>query len=789
MLGKSLAHYDIVAKLGAGGMGEVYHARDRKLGRDVALKLLPTDVSADPERVRRLKHEARAVAALSHPNIVTMYAIEEADGVQFLAMEFVDGQSLDSVIPEDGLSPERVLEIAIPLADALAAAHAVGVVHRDLKPANVIIDTNGRPKILDFGIAKTLGPTDGAQLETDAPTRTRLTREGTVIGTLPYMSPEQVLGSPVDARTDIFSFGTMLYEMSTGKRPFTGQGVALASAVLKDTPPSISVARPGFPDDLQTIISRCLEKDREARYPTCRTLHDALVDARNDGRSVAPLAADANPEAKPARAGVASVLGRIVGALRTSGSNDLASDALAILPFDTTSDDPEAEYLSDGVTEGLINRLGLATDLRVMSRHSVFRFKGQRGDPQEIGRQLGVASIVTGRFDLRGNTLAIGVELTNVKDGTHLWGERFDRTRSDVARIEREIVKRIGQRMGVALPDDATLDGSSTRDVDPETYGLYAKGRHFLTGSTSDELARAERFFLEAIDHDPSYAAPYAGLASCYVIQAWLTSSPHDDILPRARAAAARALELDRDLSDVYVATGEIKTHFDWDWRGAETDFLRAIELNPNNDAAHREYSQYLAWLGRFDEAIDAGRKAQALDPLSTHATHILAYSLLVAKRYPEAIAEFKKAIELNANWIWGYIKLGKAYSESGDHEKAMACVADADALIGDRLATPLAQSWLAQIEWAAGDERRLRETVRRLETPDPEKPVDQLVLATLYTFVERDEDALDALERAFEARSPLMVAIYLLREEAFRRVRDTYRFRRLLQALRFPTE
>jgi serine/threonine-protein kinase len=800
MIGKTIAHYEILDKLGAGGMGQVYRARDRKLRRDVALKMLPPEVARDPERVQRLTQEARAVASLNHPNIVTVYAIEESDGLHFLTMEYVQGKSLDQVIPAGGLPRERLLALALPLAEALAAAHAVGVVHRDLKPANVVLGNDGRAKILDFGLAKFLAASEAADGPVETATMSVLTQEGMVMGTVPYMSPEQLQGEPVDARSDVYSFGVMLFEMATGQRPFQAKSQAgLVSAILKDPTPSVTDLRSDVPSSLQRVVSRCLAKNPTGRFQAAQDVYNELVALRTESTRGASAGVSRSAPATRAGslrsptirvlAGLAVVLLAVAGGsqVRSGCTTSTAQGAVAVLPFVNTSEDPDTEYLSDGVTESLINRLSQLSNLKVMSHHSVSRFKEGDLDPQAIGRQLGVSSVLMGHVDSRGDKLIVGVELLSVEDGTQLWGDRFDRDKTDILTIERDIVTRISERLRVRLSGAESEQLARVDSVDPEAYSLYLRGRYFLMGTSVDGPERAQEFFRQALEIEPRFALAYTGLGDCYVTRAWLNSAAREEMVPKARAALAKAMEIDEGLCEAHVLAGQVKMYFEWDWAGAEAEFLRAIELKPGSDLAHREYSSFLGLVSRVDESIEEARKAQALDPLSVYATHQLAYNLMCAERYEEAVVEFKKAIELNPTWIWGNIKLGMAYALMGDHTNAELAKTRADELLDGRPGSQLAQQWLAAIELRAGKPQRMRVSLARLQEQSKGSYVDPTALALFHHDLGEYEQAFEMLERGYEIRSPLMAYLLLNENAMFKEIGADPRYQDLLLRMAFP--
>ena len=769
-----LGTYEIVAPLGAGGMGEVYRARDLRLGREVALKVLPADVAADTGRLARFEREARTVAALSHPNIVVLYSVEDEGNVRFLTMELVEGQSLDQHVTPGGLPLARVLEIGIALADALTAAHEKGVVHRDLKPANVMLTREGRVKVLDFGLAKLAAVESDLDATQAATLAAPLSSAGLVVGTVPYMSPEQVRGEAVDARSDLFALGIILYELAAGRRPFCGATSAdVSSAILRDTPEPLATVRPDLPGDLERIVSRCLEKSPRERFQTA-------LDVCNELRRV-------NPALEQGQRAVREI----------PAAQDVAS--IGVLPFVNRSASAEDEYFSDGLADELINTLTRIKNLRVSARASSFHFKGKDVPLAEVGRSLNVAMLLDGSVRKAGDRVRISVQLLRASDGGHLWSETYDRTFDDIFAVQDDIAQSVAKALRETLlgrPQDTPTSGgfnavlaglARERTCDPESYDLYLRGR-YLFGASNDGPVRAQELFRSAIERSPRFALAYSGLGESYVMQSWLGSRDRDTTVSQAKGALAKALALDDQLCEARVLAGQIKLYFDWDWAGAEREFRLARELNPGSDLAHREHAAFLSFMGRFEEGLAAARRAQALDPLSVNATHEVGYELLALGRLDEAALEFRKAIDLNPTWIWGNIKLGMAYSEMGEHDKAMACVRRADELMGDTPGTPLSQSWRCIIELAAGNPARLRSTLTRLEEQSRTDYVDPFVIAGFH-YALGDHDAMFAsLERAHVVRSPLMAILLQARGFLWRKVGADARYEELVRRMGFAS-
>lgn len=638
LIGQTVSHYRILDKIGAGGMGEVYRATDTKLGRDVALKMLPADMARDPDRLARFEREARSVAALNHPHIVTLHSVEEADGSHFLTMELVQGRSLDQLIPPAGLPVDQILRIATAIAEALAAAHEKGIVHRDLKPANVMVTDNGRVKVLDFGLAK---ETQTANPSEATLTSAGYTKVGVVLGTPAYMSPEQIAGHPIDHRSDIFSLGIMLYEMSTGQRPFQGRSCAeLASATLRDTPQPVTDLRTELPGDLARIIRRCLEKDLRYRVQTARDVVNELRD--------------------------------LTGAVRTSSATSAsaaidAGPSVAVLPFQNLSADPENEYFSEGLAEEILNALSQVEGLSVAARTSSFYFKGKATDMSEIASKLRVANVLEGSVRRAGNRVRVTVQLVDVKNGFHLWSERYDRQMQDIFEVQDEIARAITERLKVTLASGAKR---STKNV--EAYELYLKGLYHWHQRSPSTLRVAIQCFEQAIKLDSQYALAYAGLADCYGIlrfYGWI--SAHDG-RPPAHAAITQAIALAPSLWEVNFSQGFYAFYFERSWREAATHFQKAIAINPRSSLAHAYYALFLSTAGQLDDAVKHATTACQLDPLSP-IIHCLSASVLISMgRFAEAERLVQKALELQPDYLFGLWTRGLTLCGLGRNQEAI---------------------------------------------------------------------------------------------------------------------
>jgi serine/threonine protein kinase/tetratricopeptide (TPR) repeat protein len=642
VIGRTLAHYQITAAIGAGGMGEVYRATDKKLGREVALKVLPAGVAHDPERLARFQREARAVAALNHPHIVTIHSVEEADGVHFITMELVAGQGLDRLIPASGLPVEQILSIAAALADALAEAHEKGIIHRDLKPANIMMTDDGRVKVLDFGLAKLAGVEDGH----DARTRTvGLTGANSVLGTVAYMSPEQARGEPLDARSDLFSLGLVMYEMAAGVPAFAGPTTAVTfDAILNRQPPSAGERNPQVTAALEKIIGRLMAKSPEARPPSARELLRELraLNRTSDGSTTG------------------------------AGTGKRAVPAIAVLPFVNRSGEAESDYFSDGLSEDLINALSRLPGLQVASRTSAFRFRGSELDIRQIGQQLDVTAVVEGSVRRAGSRLRVTAQLVNAANGYQLWSERYDRHMTDVFEIQDEIVGSIVAALVPALLGEVSHPAERATE-NLEAYELYLKGRHHLHQRTPAALRVAIQCFEQTTALDPRHALAYAGLADCYAILHAYGLVPPASVQPQAYAAVTTATSLAPSLWEVSFARGSYAFYFERGWRAAGPHFERAVATNPRASLANVYYGAVLATERRVDEALAHTARACQLDPFAPSIHGLSAAVAHTLGRFGEAERIGRRALELQPDYLLGLWFCGLGLSGLGRHDEALA--------------------------------------------------------------------------------------------------------------------
>ena len=780
-LEENISHYRIIKKLGSGGMGDVYLAQDTKLDRKVALKFLPILAAHDRQRITRFLQEARAAAALHHGNIAHIYEITESVGKTFIAMEYVEGQTLDCKIKGRQLETDDIVRIGSEIADALDEAHSKGITHRDIKPSNISITSHGHVKVLDFGLAKVLG-TSSEPVASDLPTQPK-TRSGVVVGTVEYMSPEQALGRDVDHRTDVFSLGVVLYEMATGRRPFRGDSATeIIDHIAHAQPEAISRFNYDIPDELDRIIRKCLEKDRERRYQSAREL---LIDLQNLQRSSVTTGTAPGEETIPKqlkrRRTVVLVTVLVVllatvalGLYRFSPWQAESIDSIAVLPLVNASTDPDTDYLSDGLTESLINALSQLPNVKVISFSSVMHYKGQPIEPQAVGSALRVRAVLIGRIVKRGDALSISAELVDVQDKSHLWGSQYDRKLSDLISLKAEIARNVSEELRLRLSGEDQKRLIKPYTENTEAYQLYLKGNYYANRQNEQDLWKAIEYFNQAISMDPKYALAYAGLARAYYGLSYLYL-PTKQAMPKAKAAATKALEIDNTLAEAHTSLALVKTFYDWDWSGAEAEYQRAIELNRNYAPAHQWYGWQLALLGQPDKSISELDLAQEINPLSADVSWSVGVALYLARRYDEAIKELRKTLEMDPNNPLAHFHLAASYSELGKANEALAEFRKAADLSGG--------STLASLGYAYalfGKRDEALKILDELKARSSRGDVPAYEMAIIYTGLRDKERAFEWFDKAIEDRSELMA--WLKVDPRLNTLRSDERFTRLMR-------
>ncbi len=837
--GTRVGRYEIRSKIGAGGMGEVYLAQDTKLDRKVALKILPADVATNRDRMSRFVQEAKAASALNHPNIITIHEIDQTDSGHFIATEFIDGQTLREHMRTAPMKLGEVLKVAAQVASALAAAHAGGIVHRDIKPENIMLRHDGIVKVLDFGLAKLTERLPPDSVDTEAPTRAAVNTEpGVIMGTVIYMSPEQARGIQVDARTDIFSLGVVLYEMVAGHLPFTGStsSEVLASILSEKEPQPLARYSREVPAELERIVSKALRKDSDERYQTSKdllldlkTLKQELEFEKKLERSVPPRAeagaptsqaaeptvrllpspASTNGEFVPASsAGTASVssVEYIVSEIKQHkrgaaivlsvlllaaigigswffihrSSNVTTIDSIAVMPFENMTHDTNTEYLSDGVTESLINSLSQLPHIKVIARSSVFSYKNQTPDLQQVARKLNVQAVLTGRVLAQGDTLNISVELTDTQNNTQLWGQHYTRKAPDIFAVQVEIARQVTETLRVRLTGGQQEQITKRYTENADAYRLYLQGRYNFNQVSEENLNRAISFFDQAIALDPRYALAYAARAESFLVMGDL-SLPMSEARPKAKQDIAAALSIDDKLVEARTSQAQIKFQYDWDFASRGEDFKQAIALNPNYAEAHHQYAFYLALMGRSMEGAAEMKLAQQLDPVNPIINVDVCLPYYLARQYDQCIAQTRKTLEMFPNVFLAHMALGQALLQKGDYSTGLEELQKAKAMETG----PLTISVLGYAYAKAGRKDEARKSLAELKELSKQHYVTPYFIAMIYAGLDEKDEAFAWLEKAYQERSFFLLWIKM--DPQVDSLRSDPRFPDLMRRIGFP--
>jgi serine/threonine-protein kinase len=822
--GTKLGRYEIRSKIGEGGMGEVYLAEDTRLHRKVALKILPSELAVNKDRMSRFEREATAAAALNHPNIAHIYEIGEHEGLHFIAMEFIDGQTLREVIHHEHADLPKLLRHLQHTAEGLSKAHAAGILHRDLKPDNIMISRDRHAKILDFGLAKLIEQRRASHNsgETASEFATAILKEqstpGVVLGTLGYMSPEQAQGKTrqIDHRADIFSFGCILYEVVTGHKPFTGKdAIDSLNKIIREQPPPIRDFRPETPNHLQRIVRRCLAKDPDDRYQSIKDVAIELKELRRELAGGAGFDTTIAPSSVRSRAGTPDqaaytppssaeyivsgirrhkllaalailalvAAGAGLGMYLHARNSEVAIDSIAVLPFANSSTEPDADYLSDGLAESLIYRLTQLPNLKVSPTSSVLIYRGKQIDPIKVGKDLGVSAVLSGRITQRGDNITISAELVDVRYNKSLWGEQYDRKTSELLATQREIAREIVDKLRVKVSgQDKGLSKHYTESND--AYQLYLKGRFYFNKRNEEGMQKSLEYFQQAIDRDPNFALAYSGLADTYD----LMSTPDaggalrpNEAMPKARAAALKALEIDESLAEPHVSLAHVKYYYDRDWPAAEREFRRAIELNPNYPQAHHWYAIYLVWSGRPDEGLGEMRRAQQLDPLSLPINMTLGWLLCDANRVDEGIDQLRKTVDMDQAFAVAHHRLGVCYERKGMYDSALTEFQRVSDLGGKWLAA----ADLGLVYASTGNRNQAQEALAELQEQSKQHYVSPASIAFIYAALGNKDEAFVFLDRSVDEHD--LTTVRLKVDQRFDRLRSDPRFNDLLKRIGFP--
>ncbi|MDQ2978355.1 MAG: protein kinase [Acidobacteriota bacterium] len=779
--GTRLGPYVILAPIGAGGMGEVYRARDDRLGRDVAIKVPPEALARDPVALARFEREARAVASLAHPNVLDLHDFGTDHGICYAVTELLEGETLRARLAGGPLRWREAVEIVTAVADGLAAAHERGIVHRDLKPENIFLTTEGRIKILDFGLARV----DREKASEASSFLATGTDTGTLLGTVGYMSPEQVRGERADARSDIFSLGCVLSEMITGERVFRAATSAeTLVAILREDPPDPGILAPDCPEELLRIIRHCIDKKRDSRIQSARDLALSLRDLADPAARLSARRPVRSSRRRPLALGfaLAALAVAAIVFLRLDRARPGRIASLAVLPFADATADANAQYLSEGLTESLINRLSRFPDLRVAARTSVFSLK--RGlDGRGAGRALNVRAVLAGRVARRGDDLVVHVELMDVEDGSNLWGEQFVRRSDDLMALPEEISREIAERLQIRLTGKQAAALARKPTGDPEAFDLYLQGRYQWNKRTIEGITKSVDLFERAVKRDPRFAEALAGLAEALDLIAFYGFQPPKEIIPKVRDAAIRALEIDESIAAAHTTLADVRYQFDWNWPGAEQGFRRALSLDPNSATGHQWYSNYLSSARRFDESFREIATARRLDPLNMMIRTDEGLAQHFAGHDDQAARLLKQTIQIEPTFPLAHFYLALVEARQNTLESALT-----EARAARRLSEgdPDAIAICGYISARAGRRAEAEEALQALEELSRQRFVSAFPMAVLAVGMGEKDKAFAWLEKAYEEKSGRLV--YLNVEPAFDPLRNDPRFRSLVERLRFPS-
>jgi serine/threonine protein kinase/tetratricopeptide (TPR) repeat protein len=769
--------YQIIEEIGRGGMGRVYKALDKELNRTVALKMIKPEISSHPGIVERFKREIKLASQITHENVCRIHDLGEVKGIKYISMEYIKGNNLKEFIQSSKrLSLETALPIAEQICQALTAAHKKGVIHRDLKPQNIMIDKKGNAYVMDFGIARSLEAEE-------------VTKPGAIIGTPAYISPEQAEGKPADTRSDIYSLGCIMYEMLTGAPPFKADtSAALIHKHVTKAPQSPSSINPQISKELDKIILTCLEKKPDSRYSSAEMLWGYLKQL-----STPKLM---KKKARPPRlvlkwmllplgtiiAIIAMLVGLNVGGLREhlfGGVKPGQIQSVAVLPLENLSGDPEQEYFSDGMTDAIITNLARIGALKVISRTSVMQYKGVKKPLREIARELKVDAVIEGTVMRAEGRVRITAQLIEAEADRHLWAESYEREMRNILALQNELAQAIAKKIKVVLSPDEKERLVRSQPVNPEAYEAYLKGRYFLNKLTAEAFQKAYEQFHQAIDKDPSWAQAYAGLSLYYCSLGSFSLRPYEEVFPKAKAAAIKALNMDESLTEAYTALSYINMMYDWDWAAAEKSSLRAIEISPNDAEAHIRYSWYLKNMGRFDEAIFEGQRALELDPLSVAISYRLGRIFYDARQYDRSIEQYHKTIEMDPNFMLSYLWLSYPYTQKGMYEEAIATL---------QKWTKMSKGWyeplanLAVVYAYSGKREEAEKILEELPKLKEQRIFSSYFMALIYAALNQKDKAFEWLEKAYEERNLWIVNIKV--DPILDSIRSDSRYKELLKKM-----